>query len=278
MAWGDFSLVRVTLRLMALAVDTTDFDWFVLLSGQDYPIQPLARIETALRSEGVHGYISGVAVEEGVPCGPVECVVQRPGEPCAECVTRYTFSYYALPWMPGIGRIARCVGSSRIDRWINAHQPYVRVRPSFQRGLPTRLGFRTGWPFGPTMRLYKGSQWFSLHRDAVRYVLDFVRHNPGYVRHFRRTSIPDEAFFQTMLLNQPKLRMSRNNMRFVSWTDPWSPHPDILVLEDLPRLLQPQCHFARRFYVRTDAAILERLDEVLSKGSVAEHHHLTHTA
>jgi hypothetical protein len=257
---------------MAWAVETVDFDWFVLLSGQDYPIQPLERIEDALRGGGVQGYISGVPFGQGVPCGPTECVVQRPGKPCEECVSRYHYRYFALPRIPGAGRLTILANSLRVDRWLNARQSYIRVRRCFQERLSLLLGFHVRGPFGPTLKPYKGPQWFSLHREAVRYVLDFAQRNPAYVYHYQRTIIPDESFFQTILLNQSRLRLSRNNMRFVSWPNPWSSHPEVLVTADLNRLLESGCHFARRFDATVDSTILDSLDEVLALDPAATEH------
>jgi hypothetical protein len=44
LAWGDFSIVDACLRSMSWMRDELDFDWVFLLSGQDYPIKPLASL------------------------------------------------------------------------------------------------------------------------------------------------------------------------------------------------------------------------------------------
>jgi len=52
--WGGFGHVQATLEgLDELYRSETDFDYVVLLTGQDYPIKPVAEIETTLaRSDG----------------------------------------------------------------------------------------------------------------------------------------------------------------------------------------------------------------------------------
>lgn len=54
---GDMSAVRGTMRGVDWIDEHLDYRWIVLLSGQDYPIVPLARIEAALLASQWDGYI-----------------------------------------------------------------------------------------------------------------------------------------------------------------------------------------------------------------------------
>ncbi len=51
--------------------------------------------------------------------------------------------------------------------------------------------------------LYKGSTWFSLTREAVSYILDYVDQHPTYFEAFKYSLCGDEVFFQTILFNSP---------------------------------------------------------------------------
>lgn len=51
--WGDFAVCRATLDAMRLAVEHPA-DYVVLLSGADYPIQPIARLRDELTSGAVY--------------------------------------------------------------------------------------------------------------------------------------------------------------------------------------------------------------------------------
>src|SRR5689334_7292370 len=55
--WGEFSLLAMELRCLRWALEHADFDWLVLISGQDYPIRPLAEIERSLALGDVHAFV-----------------------------------------------------------------------------------------------------------------------------------------------------------------------------------------------------------------------------
>jgi len=46
--WGDFSFVDVLLESLRAIEAREDYSWIVILSGQDYPIRPLADLERHL--------------------------------------------------------------------------------------------------------------------------------------------------------------------------------------------------------------------------------------
>ena len=83
--WGDFSVVEALLRSIDWALTHLDFDWFVFLSGQDYPVKPVIEIETFLDKCGYDALLRGFLVEH------------RNSWPDGEGVRRYYFRYYELP-------------------------------------------------------------------------------------------------------------------------------------------------------------------------------------
>jgi hypothetical protein len=87
----------------------------------------------------------------------------------------------------------------------------------------------------------------------------FVHANPDYVRFFGHVLIPDELFFQTIIMNS-ELRGSieNDNLRFLDWSR--DPRPAVLVQKDLPALLSSHKLFARKFDERIDSSILDLLD------------------
>ena len=61
-AWGWASQLDVLLRCLAWALERIAFDWLTVLSGQDYPIRPLAEIERDLLDSAYDGYVEGAMV------------------------------------------------------------------------------------------------------------------------------------------------------------------------------------------------------------------------
>ncbi|HTJ27017.1 MAG TPA: beta-1,6-N-acetylglucosaminyltransferase [Candidatus Limnocylindria bacterium] len=234
--WGQFSQVELVLRgIDALLATGRDFDWVVLLSGQDYPIRPIAEFETDLARLGD----GAIAYEEQTAL-----------------LDRYVLSWHRLPrWLEN--RITNAL-FSRLSRF-NARQPFVR----FVSGrVGCQIGVRTARsPFGATLRPYKGTTWWTLSRRCIDYVRTYVRDNPSFVDWYRRrTLMPDESFFQTILFNAGIFRLRNDDGRFVRWEPPEAPSPVTLRAVDLDAVLASGKYFGRKFDERVDAAVLDRLD------------------
>jgi hypothetical protein len=60
-SWGGGSQLAMMLRCLQHAL-RDEFDWLVLLSGQDYPLRPPAAIERDLRFGGVDGFVEAAVV------------------------------------------------------------------------------------------------------------------------------------------------------------------------------------------------------------------------
>jgi hypothetical protein len=60
-SWGGASQLEMMLRGMRHAL-RFEWEWLVLLSGQDYPLRPLHAIERELGARGVEGYVETVPV------------------------------------------------------------------------------------------------------------------------------------------------------------------------------------------------------------------------
>jgi Core-2/I-Branching enzyme len=128
----------------------------------------------------------------------------------------------------------------------NGHHARIPVRRSFPRGLE---------PYG-------GGAYWSLSRDAVQYVSGFVKDRPDVVAFFKHVDIPDEIFFQTVLLNSPLAKTIVNDhLRYIDWTR--GPRPAILETSDFEALAASPKLFARKFDVRHDEQILDLIDERL---------------
>jgi hypothetical protein len=217
--WSGFGHVRATLKGIEAGIRSgVDFDYAVLLTGQDYPIATNAQIAEFLRSSDGSSFMA----------------------------------HFPLPtdeWEGG--------GLARIDRWhvgIRSRRYVVTPRP--------RLGLRRRFPFG--LQPFGGSAYWCLSWRCVQYVDRFVRRNPSFVRFFRSVEVPDEIFFQTILMNSP-LRDSvvDDDLRYVEWRHWNDARPAALGKQDLARIMGSGKLFARKFDVEQDAAILDLIDEAL---------------
>ena len=234
-SWGGFGHVEASLKgLRALQDEAVQFDYAVLLTGQDYPIKSNAQI---------HGFF-------------------------AESGGRSFLEYFPLPhpaW-PGHGGL---------DRFLQWHFfPFGRhvALPAIR---PRRFGRAQGRGTGPVAPLavehalpknwipHGGSSYWCLSRECVEYVQRFLNDNPWVERYFRHTWVPDELFFQTILLNSPlKNRLVNDNLRYIQWTR-GAPSPDVLSVADYRSLARSTQLFARKIDESVEPGILDLIDRNL---------------
>ena len=236
--WGGWSQLRAMLRLLELAREAADPDWLLVVSGQDYPLRPLADIERDLAA-GEHDALLGDAWELELD--------RLPPPPQDEFFLRYAYRHYPAP-----RRAPRLPGRLR-------PLAYLRERPPPLRPLVGVRRLRT--PFDGDSRCFVSADWLTLRRPALDAVLDVARHDRRLRRFYRRSWIPTESFFATVLLNHPSLRVARQNRRFLSFPGPLTPHPETLTSADIERLAASGCDFARKFDADLDAEVLDLLDQ-----------------
>jgi Core-2/I-Branching enzyme len=237
--WGEISHLTAMLRCFSWLLTESNFDWMVLLSGQDYPIRPLGDIERDLSGTSADGLI------EAEPC-------PKPGlsHRVDEFALRYHFQWYRSPrWMTG-----------RIPRSLASRTAFVRSR--FLPRSGAWVGARAlSSPFDESFRCYRGSDWFTLSRRAVRAVVSFSDANPEILAHYSRTLIPTESYVQTVLANDANLRLLGDHRRYVVWDQPVMTGPRILRSQDLGALLASGRDFARKFDETVDRDVLDMIDQ-----------------
>ena len=237
-AWGTGSQLRMHLRCFSWLVDRVAFAWTVMLSGQDYPIRPLADVERDLLAGPFDGYVQGE---------PVPAPGWR-GREVDEFARRYFYRY--RPIRPPGPRLRRAIAAAR---------PLLTLR---EMPSGTLLGRRCATPFSPSLPCRRGSDWLTLSRAAVEALVATARSRPDVVRHYTRAIVPSESFAQTILHATPGLRLSADTRRYTSWRRE-AHRPDVLGLADLDRILGSGADFARKFDVTHDAAVLDELDAVV---------------
>jgi hypothetical protein len=142
-------------------------------------------------------------------------------------------------------------GMERLERW------HVRFRGR-HRVIPLRRKVPGG------LRPFGGSSYWCLTREAVEHVHGFVLANRRFVRFFEHVDVPDELFFQTILMNSPLASTIVNDdLRFIEWKDPDAGSPSVLRTDDLPALARSDRLYARKFDEDVDVEILDRIDAEL---------------
>ena len=226
--WASFGLVEATLRaLSAVAKHPKQFNFITLLSGQHYPIKS---------NHYINQFLSN---------------------------TRYRIflEYTSIPnhqrWKPRGGLY-------RIDKYFLGMKDYQRYTAKALNFLSAHLPFlrRT---FPQAMKPYAGSQWFTIDNYTLHYILHTVRCNKAYSAYHRYTFAPDELFFHNLLLNADnqtiRTSITNNNLLYMNWLDTDKAHPDVLTVLNFSQLQDSDALFARKFDLKTDAAILDLIDD-----------------
>lgn len=213
------------------------FDWLVYLSGQDYPVRPLADLEAELASTSYHGFLSWWDVHgKAIPWKP------RQGQ------SRYYAQYRRFPeGTRGLWRAVRFLGKVSPLRFHFTYGPFVGWQPRHT-------------PFESPVRCYGGWQWWTLSRPCVEHLWQAISSEDPLVQWFRRTVAPCEAMVQTVLVNSGKFELCPDNRRYVDFGESRDGRPRTLERDDLPRIAAGRFDFARKFEMARDPGLLDLID------------------
>ncbi len=240
--WGEWGMVESTLSGLKVALaEQPAVDFFVLISGQDYPIKSQDYLKSFYKNNIGSSFLSYTSM-------PVR-----------------DWNWELDGGMDRLHRYFIRVGNYR---W--AYPPYAPPKGIKQNALYffAKGIYRLPRPQPEGITPYAGATWWLLHRNAASFILDFVNLHPDYIRFHRNTKFVDEIFFQTILCNGPeKIRLSlvNNDLRFIDWKhkDENMGHPQILRMQHRDELAQSDAIFARKFDPRIDPEILDWIDQHL---------------
>jgi hypothetical protein len=233
--WGEAEHLPAVLRALRWIDRHVDPDWTVLVSGQCHPVRPLRELREHFATVDADACIAGSSCND-------------PERPSVHRYFRRRYTYRHVPVPMALWR--RVERSPRlraaVDRTLRVvgrfHEPvYLQERP---RGMTPLLGFRT-WrrPFSAEAPCWKGYDWFAVGRRATASLLRRSASDPGLVRFFARTFIPSEAFYVTVLANDPGVRIA-DEVHFMRFS---GSHPITLTRAELDDIRASGRWLARKF-------------------------------
>jgi hypothetical protein len=247
--WGRISLCHAFFALLRTMLQRADCpEWFVFLSGTDYPVRPAKTVLDQLASAGFDAYLDHRLIE--------------------------------YPWTPDPS-VQYAPHAFDSDHWVPlAYDRYVAVHPflpwySWSRRKPIKIPIGTirskllaGQfnPFSKTVKCYGGSGWFTLNRKAAERLIAASPENLKLLAHYSRRFIPDESLPHSILCNQPDLKIANDDLRYIDWSQ-GGHHPKILGMEDVPGILKSGAHFARKFDLTKGAEVFDAIDAAVDAAS-----------
>lgn len=107
---------------------------------------------------------------------------------------------------------------------------------------------------------YGGSALWGLTGETLEWLMRFTAERADVLDFFRHTKMPDETFFQTVLLSSPLAGTVDNELLHYQDWSAGSAHPGTLTAGDLPKLRASGRLFGRKFDAERDSEILDLLD------------------
>jgi hypothetical protein len=207
-----------------LSID--NYDYVVLMSGQDYPIRPNAEFHDYLKQNKGFSFMS---VEAKVP----------KSNWWLYATDRYR--YYHLNDFNFYGKKL-------------IHKISKKILPKRQFLYPDYQLYG-----GP------GATFCALTRQAAEYIVNFMDNNRKARRYAKFTHASDEFWFQTLLMNSPlKDKVINQPLWYIDWGGV-SKHPRILTVLDFPTFIGSKLFFGRKFDIYVDESVLDMLDNHLNE-------------
>jgi hypothetical protein len=239
--WGEWGMIEATLNGLRLALEEQpEVDYIFLISSQDYPIKSQEAIQKYLIDNLGKSFLSFSRMP-----------VQDWNWGADGGMDRLTHYYLRL------GK----------DRWA---YPPLEEPPKGVRYFLLSLLFKILLPLPrkqpASLAPYGGATWWTLHRRAAKYILDFIHLRPDYMKFHRYTEIVDETFYQTILCNGPaeiSAELVNNDLHFIDWSrkDENKGHPEIISMKHRQALLESDALFARKFDSQVDGEIMDWIDQ-----------------
>ncbi len=231
--WGTFSQVQATLNLLNKAISVKKYDYYFLISGQDFPIQPIDNLLSYLSDNENCNFLNLFpSLNNGL---------QRQNN--YDKRNQIVFCEWLLKRTFLIRVIRRL--------WVAVTGGYNKTFKLFKRENNLNVKF------------YFGSQWWCLNSVFVCYLNKYLTETPQYIEFFKKTSCPDESFFQTLLMNSPFADTRRDYLHYIDWSEGKS-SPKNLSKDDLPLILESNKFMARK--IDGDFELINKLKENLNRG------------
>lgn len=257
--FNDFSLVLATINSMKEALNC-DYQYFILLTGQDYPIKSNNEICEKLTSSYPISFIDMYGVNEAYSKG-------------INWVEHIGYTYFSQHLRK---RLLNIVGG---NFYFSKYGKIVKIIPKIYDALMTKIRYSPRKKIKDTEYVYSaGSHFWILPDISVKHIVSKYSSDQVINNIFRHIAAPEESYFQTLLSSLPNLmlpkgmydqfksiahEMDNPALRLIKWYENGihtSGHPGIWKMKDVQIIDKADALFARKFDINEDSDILTYLD------------------
>lgn len=228
--WGGINHLKAILKLAELALQNKENQCFHLITGHDYPIKTLNEIINFEEHGKHHIYME----------------------------------YHPLPYPSwpegGLDRLSRYNMYDLLDGRSGIRERLIKGFSKLQKQIGFKRKFDKDFP-----KPYGGSTYWSIGREAIEYIFQYMNQNPKYLKRFKYSFCSEEIFFQTILANSPlKGKIVNNNKRFIIWEKRNGNFPANLDESDLQTIKRSNALFARKFEYPISENLLREIKKNIS--------------
>lgn len=227
--WGNIGFIKATLNILKEA-NLRDFDYISIVSGQCLLIKSKEEIEDILKKNNGKEFI-------GIDKNPK----------MSELDDRVKYEYPELFY------------KSKEKNYL------LKIKKRIQVKLKL---FKKNINYDKLPKLYRGCNWFTLSKECVKYICEYVEQNPEFLEAFEKSFCSDEIFFQTIIMNSKfkeniyklneECHETKMALRYIDW-ESGPEYPRILKNEDLEKLKNSECIIARKFDKNLDIELFEKI-------------------
>ena len=227
------------------------YKYYLLFSGQDYPIRNIGLVNNDLDASYPKPYID---------CTPYD---------------KKNWIYHKFKFSKS---------SLKYHNWISSHfnkgvfRKVVRLTAVIYERALSILGRDTYHELRKMeVSLYGGSAWWILPDSIINYILEKYVNKDSISEIILNESVtPEETFFQTMAKRSPLSDLIETNPKdmvlqncktwayFFDDDKPFVGHPYIFTINEIDKLQNTNFWFARKFDMTIDSNIMDKLDIIIS--------------
>jgi len=253
---SDYSLIEISLLLISKAQETNKYSYFILMSGQDYPVKSC-------------NYISNF-LDKYYPLPFIDLFSYRQSEDHIKESGNWIYRTYFKKIRFGYVNnfLYTYIGSVVLRNIIKVPIYIIESIVTIILGSPKKQLSKRH------MDMYCGSAWWILPDYIIQGILECVDKKDKLVNIIKNITTPEEIFFQTMLAHICQLHGIPSGMEYgPSMTaanffnagrncEP-SGHPFIYSEDDFNYIAQLPVLFTRKFDLETNGKILDLIDNIL---------------
>jgi len=228
--WGGSKQLKSRLLLAEEAVKYTDLEYFHFITGQDYPIKSCDYMKKFLNANKGKEFIR----YDELPRKDWN------GNGGLDRMRYYHFfdyfNYYTKNGRKMIVRLVRL-------------QKFLKINRKISEGFP---------------KLYGGFPFWTLSYPCLKYIVDYTKENPNFLRRFEFCFAGTEIFFQTLIMNSPmKENVVNKSLRYSDWHKGKKSAPSVLDETDYEKISASEALFARKFTFPDSEKLILKLEENL---------------